>query len=65
MIPNDEPLRSQTLERMINHLLFFHNYENLTKWEQDFIASVKTYFDSNSKISTRQCEIIERLYDKS
>lgn len=34
----------------------------LTKWEEDFVASLAEQFDRWPKISDRQEEILERIY---
>lgn len=65
MIPNDQPLRKQTIERMLNSLT--RNLEEateFTEWEKDFIQSVDEQFGLKGDISSKQAEIIERLYDK-
>jgi hypothetical protein len=61
MIPNDQPLRQQTIRRMLEALI---DREFLTKWESDFIQSIAEQFDKKGDLSDRQCEILERLYDK-
>lgn len=61
MIPNDEPLRSQTIKRMID---FVGKRDDLTKWESDFVDSLSEQFVEGRKLSQKQCEILERLYDK-
>jgi hypothetical protein len=38
--------------------------EGLTKWEEDFILSVEEQFLVKENLSNRQCEILERIYDK-
>lgn len=36
---------------------------NLTKWEEDFIASIRDRFDRGwTTLSERQAEILERIY---
>ena len=39
-----------------------HPRHELTKWEEDFIASVTEQFKSRGSISDRQEEILERVY---
>lgn len=66
MIPNDQPLRKQTIERMLDvcatdaHL----TSNDLTKWECDFIDSISEQFETKGDLSTKQCEILEKIYDK-
>jgi hypothetical protein len=64
MIPNDQPLRKQTIERMLNVLVRRCEDDECTEWERNFIQSVNDQFDIKSDLSNKQCEIIERLYDK-
>ena len=66
MIPNDQPLRKQTIERMINHLIkaIERDSRDLSSWESDFIQSISEQFESRGDLSSKQCEILERLYDK-
>lgn len=63
MIPNDQPLRKQTIERMLNYLARQDDL-NLSKWEEDFLESINDQFLQRGDLSTKQCEILERLYDK-
>ena len=35
---------------------------NLTKWEQDFVESVKEQFEKKGSLSEKQQEILERIY---
>lgn len=66
MIPNDQPLRKQTITRMINTVE--NNIEdapeNYSDWEKEFIQSVLHQMNIKGDISSRQCEILERIYDK-
>ena len=34
----------------------------LTKWEEDFIASVTEQFEERGSLSERQAEVLERIY---
>lgn len=61
MIANDEPLRSQMIKKMIAYV---SHLDNLTEWEQNFIESIDAQFTDGKKINVKQCEILERLYDK-
>ncbi len=65
MIPNDEPLRTQVINRMLSKLLNAEVYESLTEWEQNFTSSIDSQLSDKRKLSMKQCEILERLYDKS
>lgn len=65
MIPNDQPLRKQVIERMINKLEEDTvAYDNMTKWEQNFVDSIGEQFREKGDLTNRQCEILERLYDR-
>jgi len=64
MIPNDQPLRADMIERMIDFIESNPNFELLSKWEQDFIYSIREQFDKKGDLSNRQCEILERINDK-
>ena len=35
---------------------------NLTKWEEDFLRSIRHQFDINRSLSEKQLEILERIY---
>lgn len=37
-------------------------YKELTKWEEDFINSVREQFQARRSLSDRQIEILERIY---
>lgn len=41
-----------------------NNADELTKWEYDFILSVGNQFDDRKNLSDKQCEILEKIYDK-
>lgn len=62
MIPNDQPARSQMIALMLS-VLINPNVE-LTKWESDFIVSINDQFTAKDTLSDKQCEILERIYDK-
>lgn len=36
--------------------------KDLTKWEENFVASVGEQFERTKSLSARQCEILERIY---
>jgi hypothetical protein len=61
MIPNDQPLREQTIRTMIAILL--ENTKTLTKWEEDFIDSIDEQFIKKGDLSGKQCAVLERIYD--
>jgi hypothetical protein len=65
MIPNDQPLRGQTIKRMLNFLVNKVQIEtdSMTDWEKGFILSVADYFERKSDLSLKQTEILERIYD--
>lgn len=62
MIPHDKEER----QRMIQHMLdvCWGNSDELTKWEHDFIESAHGQFAFKEDLSDRQCEILEKIYDK-
>jgi hypothetical protein len=62
MIPNDQPARKQMIELMLS-VLTNPNIE-LTNWESDFIVSIDNQFENRGNLSDRQCEILEKIYDK-
>ena len=64
MIPNDQPLRGQTIERMLMSCLKRIDEDQYSQWESDFIKSISEQFNFKGDLSTKQCEILERLYDK-
>lgn len=63
MIPNDQPARKQMIKRMIEYLID-PLLEDLNEWECDFIWSIKDQIDKGKDLSSKQCEILERIYDK-
>ena len=36
--------------------------DKLTEWEQDFVTSVKAYLERKGSLSSRQAEILEKIY---
>jgi len=62
MIPNDPEER----RKMIVYMLGACNNEdyNLTEWERNFITSINEQFCDRGTLSDRQCEILEKIYDK-
>jgi hypothetical protein len=62
VIPNDQPARRDMIDRMLHSLI--RTIDDLTSWEQDFIQSIAGQFDRKGDLSDKQCEILERIYDK-
>lgn len=62
MIPNDQPARKNMIARMLNVLET--DSDKMTKWEQDYIISLREQFGFKKNLSDKQCEILERIYDK-
>ena len=63
MIPNDDqPLRRETISRMLKSIAFRDN-DKMTKWEEDFIDSMTEQFEGKDDLSNKQCKILERIYD--
>lgn len=62
MIPTDIEQR----KKMIVYMLGACNNENnnLTKWEENFLTSINEQFCDKNNLTDRQCEILERIYDK-
>lgn len=52
--------RSQQIERMLNALE--SPSHSLTKWEEDFLASLSEQFHSRGTLSDRQFEILDNIY---
>jgi len=65
MIPNDQPLRKQTIQRMITKLIYdFKDDGYYTEWEMEFVDSIARQFEARGDLSQKQTEILERIYDK-
>lgn len=65
MIPNDFPLRQETIDRMIFGIMNNPEFlESLNKWEYDFMESIAEQFDKKGNLSDKQCEILEKIFDK-
>lgn len=62
MIPNDLHERQRMIQRMLD--ICHGNSDQLTKWEKDFIDSAHGQFAFKENLSDRQCEILEKIYDK-
>jgi hypothetical protein len=60
------PSNLEERRKMINYMLTscVESKDELTKWEQNFIASIEGQFETKSNLSDRQCEILEQIYDK-
>jgi len=63
MIPNDQPARKDMIERMLKSLEDYPP-DGLTKWEEDYLVSITDQFKMGRNLSDKQCEILERIYDK-
>lgn len=61
MIPKDTENRKKIIHYMLDA---FDDKSNLTDWESNFIDSITQQFDDIGHLSDRQCEILERIYDK-
>lgn len=66
MIPNDQPLREQTIKRMIDSIIKNHSQGaiELSDWEENFMYSISEQFNKKGDLSLKQSEILERIYDK-
>lgn len=62
MIPNDLKERQEMIDRMLR--VCIDRINELTRWESDFIISIDTQYQLKSNLSDRQCEILEKIYDK-
>jgi hypothetical protein len=62
MIPNDLKERQDMIDRMLR--VCTDRINELTRWESDFIISIETQYQLKSNLSDRQCEILEKIYDK-
>jgi hypothetical protein len=41
-----------------------YNENKYTDWELEFIQSIFSQFEKKGDLSSRQCEILERIHDK-
>lgn len=66
MIPNDQPARKQMIERMIKYVIRTSEESEgiYTAWEIEFIESIDGQFLHKGDLTNKQCEILERIYDK-
>jgi hypothetical protein len=62
MIPHDQPEREKMINRMLN--VCADNEEKLSSWELDFTHSVDNQFHDKGTLTDRQCEILEKIYDR-
>ena len=62
MIPNDLEERKKMIERMLK--VCWDKSDELTAWEMNFIESCNGQFAFKETLSDRQCEILEKIYDK-
>jgi uncharacterized protein (UPF0305 family) len=62
MIPNDLQERQKIIDRMMR--VCTDKINELSKWETDFILSIETQYETKGNLTDRQCEILEKIYDK-
>lgn len=62
MIPTDPILRFKMIERMLSSCM--NNLDSFTTWEEGFIESASIQFEDRKSLTDRQCEILEKIYDK-
>lgn len=62
MIPNDPTLRKEMIDRMIK--VCRCNLDTLSSWEEGFVDSITEQFEARGNLSPKQCEILEKIYDK-
>ena len=62
MIPTDKKQRREMITYMLKACT--DNLDDLTSWEESFIESVNEQFQNRNDLSDRQCEILEKIYDK-
>lgn len=55
-----EKTKKQLIEYFFAHLE--HNSRGMTKWETDFIDSIKDQWDTKGTLSEKQYETLERIY---
>lgn len=61
MIPSDLEQRRKVIKYMLDEL---ENADSLTKWEEEFTESISVQFETKKNLSERQCEILEKIYEK-
>lgn len=57
-------MKSTNLER-IKHIFKFMEYDNLTDAQHDLIISFEKYFERWGKLSEKQIEILEGIFEKA
>lgn len=62
MIPTEIEARRKVIAYMLEGCVT--NSEQLTEWEFNFITGCSDQFEKNQNLSDRQCEILERIYNK-
>jgi uncharacterized coiled-coil DUF342 family protein len=63
MIPNEINERRKMIERMVDYCM--DKRDELSQWEASFIESINEQFSQRNNLTDRQCEILEKIYDKS
>lgn len=61
MIPKDIEVRRKIISYMLDGLLR-SSIEN--EWENEFVHGVSEQFEKRQNLSDKQCEILERIYNK-
>lgn len=61
MIPTEPEARKKMISYMLDGLSR-SSIEN--EWEANFIESVTVQFEKKQNLSDKQCEILERIYNK-
>lgn len=61
MISKDIEVRRKIISYMLDGLLR-SSIEN--EWENEFVHSVSEQFEKRQNLSDKQCEILERIYNK-
>lgn len=64
MIPTEKRERQQMIEYMLKALITDDQEDKLTTWEKNFVESVSNQFDDKGNLSDKQCEVLERIYNK-
>lgn len=58
-LPSQHHARSSIIEQMLNTL---ERVPHLSKWEEDFLASLSDQFEQTRTLSDRQFETLEHIY---
>lgn len=66
MIPTDLEPRARMIKLFIDTIMkqWQNSTKELTEWEHNFIESIYDQFERKGNLSDKQCEILERIYDK-